>query len=144
MRIPRRTRIALPLIALTAACHVGPKYVPAGSGGLLDATGIYAVQEEIYSTTCRGISALDRRVEVKHAPGSTSLRILRNTRPFDGTIRLDGSFTTIPNTVPNGQGSETITMTGRFTDSSFYARVNVKLTYPVVCEYQLRWSGTKL
>jgi hypothetical protein len=136
--------LAVTLVVVAGACHVGPKYVPAGSGGLLDASGLYAVEETVYSTTCRGISPNNGRVEVKHAAGSTSLRILHNRRPFDGTIRLDGSFTTIANSIPNGQGSETITMIGRFTDSSFYARVNVKLTYPVACEYQLRWAGMKL
>lgn len=144
MRLPLRRHLAVTLVVIAGACHVGPKYVPAGSGALLDASGFYAVEETVYSTTCRGISANNARVEVKHAPGSTSLRILRNYRPFDGTIRLDGSFTTIPSSLPNGRGSETTTMIGRFTDSTFYARVNVKLTYPVVCEYQLRWAGTKL
>jgi hypothetical protein len=64
-------------------------------------------------------------------------------------IRQDGSFDTKPLTIPRGSVTYTTSLTGRFSDSGFFARLNVSSLEPVrlarpgpsetrVCSYQFR------
>ena len=75
--------------------------------------------------------------------------------PWDARIQPDGNFTTAAQTIARGRITTTTTITGRFTDAGFAARVNIKTSEPATqvrpgepstrtCEYQLRWSAEKM
>ena len=144
-------------VVTVAGCRIGPRYYPAGGPGKLDVSGVYATKVEIYSTTCRGLSVVNGRTYVEHTPGALTFRLTHNDEPFDGRIQPNGSFNTNPVSISRGRVMYTTNINGRFRDSTFYARVNVKIFVqpnlrtvtptvapPEACEYQLRWSGTRL
>ena len=124
---------------MVAAC--AQPYVPAGIRQR-DVSGTYATAVSLFSTTCSGVSVRDTRIIVEHAPGAATLKLTHENLPFDGKIRSDGNFTTPTSAFRDGMGAATAYLTGRFTDSSFNARVYVK-SYRG-CEYQLRWAGRRL
>ena len=149
----RRIRVAL---LLCAGCVKQP-YYPAGGPGPLHVAGIYAMEETLYSSDCPGVAAKKglTRVEVQHTAGATTLKMTVEAQSFDAHIRQDGSFDTKPFDLIRGPVTFTTSMNGRFTDSSFFARLNVSSTEPVsaarpgmpnsrVCHYQFRWAGSKL
>jgi len=149
----RRMGVAL---ALVAGCMKRP-YEPAGGTGALHVAGIYAMQEELYSGNCPGASARKglTRVEVKHETGASMLKLTVDAQPFDAYIRKDGSFESKPLTISRQQTTYTTSLNGRFTDSSFFARLNVSTTAPLplarpglaetrICNYQFRWAAKKM
>ena len=148
-------RIGVALI-LSAGCVKRP-YYPAGGPGPLNVAGVYAMEETLYSGDCPGFAARKglTRVEVQHTPGAATLKMTVDALAFDAQIRQDGGFDTRPFTRSRGSITYRTSMSGRFTDSSFFARLNVSTVEPVavsrpgtansrVCTYQLRWAGKKL
>jgi hypothetical protein len=127
------------VVLLAVAC--AKQYVPAGTR-LRDLTGVYDTAISLYSTTCVGVSTENARIRVDHTPGGLTLRLTYNLLPYDAKIDQAGNFTTPLSPFRDGNGQATAQITGKFTDSSFYARVRV--TTPRHCDYQLRWSGVRL
>ena len=129
----------LGVLLLGLAC--ARPYVPAGMKSL-DVSGFYDTRISLFTAKCSGISTENARIQVFHAPGALALRLTYNLLSYDAKIDHEGNFSTSPGPYRDGNGPATAYMSGKFTDSSFYARVFV--TTPRQCEYQLRWSGRKL
>lgn len=152
MTIPRMAVVLL----LATGCMKRP-YYPAGGPGPLDVGGIYAMEETLYSGNCPGVAARKglTRVEVKHDPGASMLKLTVDAEPFDAQIRKDGSFNTRPLVISRGSVTFTTSLQGRFTDSGFFARFSVSTTELVnaprpgvaetqACNYQFRWAAKKM
>jgi hypothetical protein len=144
------------VMLLAAGCTKRP-YYPAGGPGPLDVSGIYAMEETLYSGNCPGVAARKglTRVEVKHDPGASMLKLTVDAEPFDARIRSDGSFDTRPLVISRGAVTFTTSLQGRFTDSTFYARFSISTTEVVnapsqrvpetrACTYQFRWAARKM
>jgi hypothetical protein len=149
----RRVGVAL---LLATACVKRP-YIPAGGPGPIHVAGIYAMEETLYSSNCAGLTARKglTRVEVQHTAGASTLKLTIDAQPFDAQIRQDGGFDIRPQTIARGSVAYKTSMNGRFTDSSFFARMNVTSNEPVrlsrpglpesqICSYQFRWAARKM
>ena len=143
-------RVGVVVLLVTACFHRA--YVPAGAPPAFNASGFYAMGEELYSSDCGPVAARTEpvRVEVQHPAGSTVGKFIIDSRPYDMQVRSDGNFTV--RQAETGKTVNSTTITGRFSADGFYARVNVTTAVPRVlrdprptsCTYQLRWTGKKL
>ena len=144
------------LLLAGAGCLKKP-YRPAGAPSPLDASGIYAVTESVYSGTCPAMSARKDpfRVEVQHPAGALTMKMTVDGLPFDAQVRRDGNFTSVIQMTPGGRYASTTNVAGRFTDAGFSARVTIRTVMPVTrarpgdpstttCDYQLLWAAKKL
>jgi hypothetical protein len=143
-------RVGVVVLFATACFHRA--YVPAGAPPAFNASGVYAMGEELYSSNCGPITTRTEavRVEVQHPAGSAFGKFIISAHAYDMELRSDGNFT-VRQDEP-GQSVNSTTIAGRFNADGFYARVNVTTSVPPVlrdpvprmCTYQLRWTGKKL
>ena len=144
------------LLALIVGCVRKP-YYPAGSGGPQNVTGSYELVETLNSSSCGPVSVRKQRIhiQVEHQPGSSLIKLIEEGRPWDARLLPNGTVTVVtPLRVQTPQAIYTTGFTGRFTDSTFTARVDVRVqdltprsradSRPSECTYQLFWSGIKL
>jgi hypothetical protein len=126
---------------LIAGLACARPYIPAGMKNL-DVSGYYDTAISLFSAKCSGISTENARIRVDHAPGALTFKLTYNLLSYDARIDHEGNFSTSPGPYRDANGQGSAYLSGKFTDSSFYARVYV--TSPRQCEYQVRWSGRKL
>ena len=132
-------------------------YTPAGASPPIDASGTYTARESLYSSTCPGMNAREGaiRVEVQHPSGTSMLKMTVNGQPWDAQVRPDGNFSTAALTIPRGSITTTTSITGRFVDTGFSARVSIRTVERITpvrpgdptsktCDYQLRWAAEKM
>jgi hypothetical protein len=138
MTIPR----AAVLLVLASACawRRGGEPVP-------NVSGVYDTNEFLYASVCPGVKARSDAVpvEVRQTPGSASIRMVWENQAFDASVRSDRSFDS-KQLVVEQQGIRYLSrIGGHFTDTSFYARVDVRRAAALVapCAYQLRWAGRR-
>jgi hypothetical protein len=92
---------------------------------------------------------------VQHPAGALTLKLTVDGLPWDARIQPDGNFTTATQTIARGRITTTTSITGRFTEAGFAARVNIKAVEPATqvrpgepnsrtCDYKLRWQAEKL
>lgn len=150
-----RPGVAL-LLALITGCVRKP-YQPAGGSGPQNVGGFYDMVETLNSTTCGPVAVRKQRirVEVQHQPGASIIKLVEEVRPWDARLLPNGTFNVItPLKTQDAKATYTMGFAGRFTDSSFTARVDVAVTdlvprargdaRPSACAYQLQWTATKL
>jgi hypothetical protein len=108
--------------------------------------GTYDTAVALAETTCTGITVAPNPTTVTHTAGAARLQLSHAGATYSGSLGADGSFSTDPLAVPDGQGAtHTVGISGRFTLTGFTATVTVDVTRAgaAACRYVVRWTGTK-
>lgn len=152
----KMTISALAAVSLIGACYKRP-YYPAGGPGPADFSGTYYAKESLYFGSCLGLTPRKEKftVEVDHHPaGALTLKMTAFGMPWDARVQRDGNFTTAAVTIQGAEMTTTTTISGRFGEAGFTARVIVNTIEPIrtarppepttrACNYQFRWEAEK-
>jgi hypothetical protein len=137
MTIPR----AAVVLVLASACAWRRSADP-----VPNVNGIYDTDEFLFASVCPGVKARTAvlPVEVRQQPGSTAIKMVWESQAYEAIVRADGSFDS-RQLIVEQQGIRQISrIGGHFTDTSFYARVDVqRVALNAPCAYQLRWAGRR-
>src|SRR6185503_11805345 len=113
---------ATALAVVVGACG-GESPSQPGAGGI-QVAGTYDTAVELAENTCSGISVASQPTMVAHGAGSTRVSLTHAGATYSGTLGTDGSFSTDPVSLPDGQGAtSTVQISGRFTLTGFTATV---------------------
>ena len=138
------------LLILAFACGCGdssPGATPdAPDPNVLRVGGQYSTSVSLTASTCQGIQVQDNPTNVAHVPGASALTLTHAGINYPGTVARDGSFATTPVAVTVGSDTHTLTIAGRFSTTGFDATVGAAVTRSgsPLCDYVVRWLGTKL
>jgi hypothetical protein len=107
--------------------------------------GSYETEEFLYASVCTGVKARAERfrVTVEQSPGSESIRLKWDDQSYEAKVRKDRSFDSKETAIERSGVPYASKIGGHFTDTSFYARIDMRRKGFQLCYYQLRWAGAK-
>ena len=140
------TRWVLSFAVLLAGCGGGSPPTPP-TGNLLSVGGTYTVAVVLAQNSCGPVTVAAQPTSVTHTPGANRFTLVHGSNAFAGSVANDGSFTTDPLTLNDGQTILTVALQGRFTTTGLDATATVDVRPPApasTCQYRVQWTGTKV
>jgi hypothetical protein len=137
------------VILFAAACAAKSASI-VNAGPPPNVAGSYLTEEFLYASTCGQLATRKEplKVDVQQSIGDSVIRMAWEDRAFEGRVHGDRSFESKPLSHQVGGLRHVSAIKGHFTDTSFYASVDVRILNrfdprPGSCSYQLRWAGSR-
>ncbi len=110
--------------------------------------GTYSTVVAVTENACGSVTVMDMLTFVTHDVSTGSVQLSHAGTNYQGTVKADSTFSTVPLTLTFGDGnSYRMTIAGKFATKAFDALVTLDRTTiatGAMCRYVVRWIGTQL